>query len=139
MITVYTIYAGKITPGERYRSASFATPNVFCYAKATFSSRAEYNHRKKSRLNYSFFYGTPGTIRTYDLQYRKLTLYPAELRVHNPYIIARYRGRSKPQMRKNRINLSIGSSLISCIGSLAASRSTTSSPTSSGKYTITPG
>lgn len=26
-------------------------------------------------------YGTPDTIRTYDLQYRKLTLYPAELRV----------------------------------------------------------
>jgi hypothetical protein len=25
--------------------------------------------------------GTPGRIRTYDLQYRKLTLYPAELRV----------------------------------------------------------
>gem|GEM_PF-2497207 len=27
------------------------------------------------------FTGTPDTIRTYDLQYRKLTLYPAELRV----------------------------------------------------------
>jgi hypothetical protein len=29
-----------------------------------------------------FFFGAPGKIRTYDLQYRKLTLYPAELRVH---------------------------------------------------------
>jgi hypothetical protein len=28
-----------------------------------------------------FFIGTPDTIRTYDLLYRKQTLYPAELRV----------------------------------------------------------
>ena len=27
-------------------------------------------------------YGVPDTIRTYDLQFRKLTLYPAELRAH---------------------------------------------------------
>ena len=26
--------------------------------------------------------GVPDTIRTYDLQFRKLTLYPAELRAH---------------------------------------------------------
>lgn len=27
-------------------------------------------------------YGMPDTIRTYDLQLRKLTLYPSELRAH---------------------------------------------------------
>lgn len=26
--------------------------------------------------------GVPGTIRTYDLQFRKLTLYPTELQAH---------------------------------------------------------
>lgn len=33
-----------------------------------------------------FLFGVPDRIRTYDLQYRKLTLYPAELRVHNQFI-----------------------------------------------------
>ena len=33
-------------------------------------------------MTVGFLLGEPGRSRTYDLQYRKLTLYPAELRVH---------------------------------------------------------
>ena len=32
--------------------------------------------------DFSTKYGMPDTIRTYDLQLRKLTLYPTELRAH---------------------------------------------------------
>ena len=38
------------------------------------------NQTKKAR-NWPSLFGTPDTIRTYDLLYRKQTLYPAELRV----------------------------------------------------------
>jgi hypothetical protein len=36
---------------------------------------------KKSAIKTDTFIGAPDTIRTYDLLYRKQTLYPAELRV----------------------------------------------------------
>lgn len=44
--------------------------------------------RKKNRTKYgsgTFETGAPDTIRTYDLQFRKLSLYPAELRARNIY------------------------------------------------------
>ena len=37
--------------------------------------------KEKAGHTTDFFFGTPGKIRTYDLLYRKQTLYPAELRV----------------------------------------------------------
>jgi hypothetical protein len=42
---------------------------------------------KKVGIIADSFIGTPGAIRTHDLQYRKLTLYPAELRVHKTGVI----------------------------------------------------
>ncbi len=36
---------------------------------------------KNGPYRWAIFYGTPDTIRTYDLRLRKPTLYPAELRV----------------------------------------------------------
>ena len=43
------------------------------------------NPNKKAHQKMDTFIGAPGKIRTCDLQYRKLTLYPAELRVHICY------------------------------------------------------
>lgn len=40
---------------------------------------------KKSRTHPRWEYGALGGIRTSDLQYRKLTLYPAELRARTPF------------------------------------------------------
>ena len=40
------------------------------------------NKPNQSKLCFGLF-GTPDTIRTCDLQFRKLTLYPAELRVRD--------------------------------------------------------
>ena len=39
-------------------------------------------HQKRALRAQIMTYGVPDTIRTYDLQFRKLTLYPAELRAH---------------------------------------------------------
>ena len=39
------------------------------------------NETKNRLLGENFVSGAPGTIRTYDLQLRKLMLYPTELRV----------------------------------------------------------
>ena len=39
-------------------------------------------HQKRALRAQIMTYGVPDTIRTYDLQFRKLTLYPAELQAH---------------------------------------------------------
>ncbi len=38
------------------------------------------------RNTHPFFFDTPAAIRTRDLQLRRLTLYPAELRVPKPLV-----------------------------------------------------
>lgn len=44
---------------------------------------ASYRHNQKPTLcRVGDNVGVPGTIRTYDLQFRKLTLYPTELQAH---------------------------------------------------------
>ncbi len=44
---------------------------------------ASYQHNQKPTLyRVGDNVGVPGTIRTYDLQFRKLTLYPTELQAH---------------------------------------------------------
>lgn len=51
-------------------------------AKAAEScNRSDAHTNEKAGQTTDSFIGTPGVIRTHDLQYRKLALYPAELRV----------------------------------------------------------
>ena len=47
------------------------------------NQRGLWPNKKAVHKRTDSLFGTPGAIRTHDLQYRKLTLYPAELRVHN--------------------------------------------------------
>ena len=49
-----------------------------------FEARLMGERKEKNAKIDDFFckYGMPDTIRTYDLQLRKLTLYPSELRAH---------------------------------------------------------
>ena len=58
-------------------------PSFYLVCPARYGSSQAIHKIKKPRASSRFFdFGMPGTIRTCDLQLRKLTLYPTELRAH---------------------------------------------------------